>query len=600
MPFSSGTFSRVHDWTTDRDAGIKISASRTDAEFDGIATALTSTMLKDGSQTLTAMIPFTLGLSVPTDKKLQLRDSNIFLNSSASGQADLVANSVIQVTAPTVNIEASTAITLESDAITLGENGDTDIVLTFNANSADGVITWKEDEDYFLLSDDILMNSTEKIQFGDTASFIQQSSDGVLQIDGEATVNVNASTAFTVTTDTATFTSANANDPVVIIKNTTNDTAAARLHFVKDKGAAGADGDDIGTIEFISDDDGQTQTSFAKIVAEVSESANTDEAGKLSFFVAESDGTTTALTAGLVIEGEHATDGEVDVTIGAGVASTTSVAGVLAVAGGAVFNEDSADVDFRVESNGNANMLFVDGGNDALAVGTSSADTNATMTVSNTGDNHAISIVGALNKSRMHFQGANTGSASTDGLIIGLSSSDDTNDDSALIGLKESGSLTLQTNNTNHLIIDGNGHVTKPLQSAFQVKPNSDQSDIAVGSATTIVLDTEIFDQNADFASNTFTAPVTGKYQINAHILLGNIDSAASNYQLQIITSNRIYYYTVDPDFGQDNAFFPLQNNVLADMDASDTCVIKVNQSGGSSQTDILSTTSVVSGYLVC
>jgi hypothetical protein len=331
MPFSSGTFSRVHDWTSDRDAGIKISASRTDAEFDGIATALTSTMLKDGSQTLTAMIPFTLGLSVPTDKKLQLRDSNIFLNSSASGQADLVANSVIQVTAPTVNIEASTAITLESDAITLGENGDTDIVLTFNANSADGVITWKEDEDYFLLSDDILMNSTEKIQFGDTASFIQQSSDGVLQIDGEATVNVNASTAFTVTTDTATFTSANANDPVVIIKNTTNDTAGSRLHFVKDKGAAGAASDDIGIIEFISDDDVQTQTSFAKIVGEVSRAGNTDEAGKLSFFVAESDGTTTALTAGLVIEGEHDTDGEVDVTIGAGSGSTTAIIGNLGI-----------------------------------------------------------------------------------------------------------------------------------------------------------------------------------------------------------------------------------------------------------------------------
>tara|TARA_X000001382_G_scaffold106190_1_gene81555 strand:+ start:1 stop:2064 length:2064 start_codon:yes stop_codon:yes gene_type:complete len=198
MPFSSGTFSRVHDWTTDRDAGIKISASRTDAEFDGIATALTSTMLKDGSQTLTAMIPFTLGLSVPTDKKLQLRDSDIFLRSSADGQADLVANSVIQLTAPTVNIEASTAITLESDAITLGENGDTDIVLTFNANTADGVITWKEDEDYFLLSDDILMNSTEKIQFGDTASFIQQSSDGVLRIDGEATIDLNASTEVNV------------------------------------------------------------------------------------------------------------------------------------------------------------------------------------------------------------------------------------------------------------------------------------------------------------------------------------------------------------------------------------------------------------------
>ena len=38
------------------------------------------------------------------------------------------------------------------------------------------------------------------------------------------------------------------------------------------------------------------------------------------------------------------------------------------VEGGVVFNETSADVDFRVESNGDANMLFVDGGNDRLLV----------------------------------------------------------------------------------------------------------------------------------------------------------------------------------------------------------------------------------------
>ena len=443
MPFSSGTFSRVHDWTSDRDAGIKISASRTDAEFDGIATALTSTMLKDGSQTLTAMIPFTLGLSVPTDKKLQLRDSAIFLNSSADGQADLVADSVIQVTAPTVNIEASTAITLESDAITLGENTDTDIVLTFNANSADGVITWKEDEDYFLLSDDILMNSTEKIQFGDTASFIQQSSDGVLRIDGEATVNVNASTAFTVTTDTATFTSANANDPVVIIKNTTNDTAAARLHFVKDKGAAGADGDDIGTIEFISDDDGQTQTSFAKIVAEVSESANTDEAGKLSFFVAESDGTNTALTAGLVIEGEHATDGEVDVTIGAATTSTTTVAGNLVVTtsveGGAVFNESSADVDFRVESDGNANMLFVDGGNNTVGIGTTAAAPSRLLTLYD--DNAFIAL-----------QSSHSGTAVGDGFQIQKDTSNN-----AYLWNYENATMNLATNNENRILLNASG-----------------------------------------------------------------------------------------------------------------------------------------------
>ena len=275
MPFSSGTFSRVHSWASDRDAGIKISASRTDAEFDGIATGLTTCILKDGTQTLTAMIPFTLGLSVPTDKKIQLRDSAIFINSSGDGELNMAADTSVTITTPS-------------------------LIITDN------------------------------------------------------------------TTD----------EPIVQIKNTHNGTTAGELRFVMDKGSAGADGDDLGTISFFGDDSGQNQTAFAKIVGEVSEADDTDEAGKLSFFVAESDGTNTALTAGLVLEGEHATDGEVDVTIGAGIASTTSVAGVLNVAGGAVFNEDSADVDFRVESDGNANMLFVDGGNDRVGVGTGTPSVN--------------------------------------------------------------------------------------------------------------------------------------------------------------------------------------------------------------------------------
>tara|TARA_Y100000401_G_scaffold106250_1_gene99587 strand:+ start:1244 stop:2356 length:1113 start_codon:yes stop_codon:yes gene_type:complete len=167
---------------------------------------------------------------------------------------------------------------------------------------------------------------------------ITTQSGGTIQLGhstSEVTVldNLTANGNLTTSGDTITFSSTESNDPLVTIKNTTNDATGARLHFVKDKGAAGADGDDIGTIEFIGDDAAQTQTSFAKIVAEVSETDDTDEAGKLSFYVAESDGTTTTLTAGLVLEGEHATDGEVDVTIGAGTSSTTAVAGNLTVAG---------------------------------------------------------------------------------------------------------------------------------------------------------------------------------------------------------------------------------------------------------------------------
>ena len=45
------------------------------------------------------------------------------------------------------------------------------------------------------------------------------------------------------------------------------------------------------------------------------------------------------------------------------------------LSGGVVINEDSNDVDLRVESNGNANMLVVDAGNDAVVVGQSAPDT---------------------------------------------------------------------------------------------------------------------------------------------------------------------------------------------------------------------------------
>ena len=62
---------------------------------------------------------------------------------------------------------------------------------------------------------------------------------------------------------------------------------------------------------------------------------------------------------------------------------------------GFIFNENSADLDFRVESNGNANMLFVDGGNDKVGIGTNSLTGTFHVLSSNAGttmyieDSHA-------------------------------------------------------------------------------------------------------------------------------------------------------------------------------------------------------------------
>ena len=129
-----------------------------------------------------------------TTEKLYLRDTAISLSSTVDGQADLVADTTIQVTAPTVNIEASTAITLESDSVTLGENGNTDVVLNFNATSNDGVLTWMEDEDYFQFSDDLLLTTTEKLYFRDTDISINSSVDGQLDLIANTEIQIAATT----------------------------------------------------------------------------------------------------------------------------------------------------------------------------------------------------------------------------------------------------------------------------------------------------------------------------------------------------------------------------------------------------------------------
>ena len=101
--------------------------------------------------------------------------------------------------------------------------------------------------------------------------------------------------------------------------------------------------------------------------------ANTASTG--AFTSLSATGTSTITTADI---NGGAIDGT---TIGSSSASTgafttLSTTGVLTQDGGAVFNEASADVDFRVESNGNANMLFVDGGNNRVGFGTGTPSTD--------------------------------------------------------------------------------------------------------------------------------------------------------------------------------------------------------------------------------
>jgi hypothetical protein len=83
---------------------------------------------------------------------------------------------------------------LLGDTLTFGTGSDTDVAITFDGNTSDGVLTWKEDEDYFEFSDDILVASTEKLQFRDTAIYINSSTDGQLDLVADTEIQLAATT----------------------------------------------------------------------------------------------------------------------------------------------------------------------------------------------------------------------------------------------------------------------------------------------------------------------------------------------------------------------------------------------------------------------
>ena len=115
-----------------------------------------------------------------------------------------------------------------------------------------------------------------------------------------------------------------------------------------------------------------------------------------------------------------------------------------------------------------------------------------------------------------------------------------------------------------------------------------------------IAFGTEVFDIGGNFASNAFTAPITGKYQLSFVIYAEDIDDAASYAYVTLGTSNQSYYAIFDPAvFDEDATYFTFTLSVLADMDANDTASVTYTQVGGSAQADV-TTNSHFTGFLAC
>ena len=211
-------------------------------------------------------------------------------------------------------------------------------------------------------------------------------------------------------------------------------------------------------------------------------------------------------------------------------------------------------------------------------------EVNANKFTYTTATNPVLQVIDSTNTVKAQMQGGNTSA------VFGSASDHPVN---FIAGAAE----------TTVGIIDITGAWTKPLQPAFQVRPDGVQQNVPINQWNDMEFDTEAFDQNADFNTTnyTFTAPVTGKYQLNFVCRGDQIDTAAMYHHFRMNTSNRIYYSIMDFGLGgTDPIYWTFNIAVLADMDANDTAKMEVYQAAGTAQMDIEHSFTFFSGYLAC
>ena len=97
-------------------------------------------------------------------------DGDVIQASDTNNEFDQLVNAFAASTGHThdgTTAEGGPITKLLGNSLTFGTGADTDIAITFDGNTSDGVLTWMEDEDHFKFSDDIVIDSTKKLYLND-------------------------------------------------------------------------------------------------------------------------------------------------------------------------------------------------------------------------------------------------------------------------------------------------------------------------------------------------------------------------------------------------------------------------------------------------
>jgi hypothetical protein len=397
-------------------------------------------------------------IAVDSAQKVQFRDAAIYINSSVDGQLDIVADTEIQIAATTIDVNGALDVSgtalvtgvLTTTAATVSNGGgqfngainvgvdDTGYDVKFFGATTGKSLLWDESADSLIVTGTTTLVGTTNLDAVDI--------DGATQIDATVTVGVD-DTGYDVKFFGAT----------------------AGAYMLWDESAddlilGGAAGLSVNSAALVT---GVLTTTAATVFNGGFASPN-----KSSVLVPDGTGDN---DWAFKVSNLEATDGRsYGLKINAG--STTDEAfliqdhdasnllfkvfgnGALTQNGGAVFNEVSADVDFRVESDSNTHALFVQGSDGFVGIGTSSPSAPLEVNQGATSSPLAFKIIGSSSPGMQIVEDT--------GVTAHF-----VNDSSAVYaGSTTSHPFVLRTNNTARMTLDSSGGlITTPAAGGHAV-----------------------------------------------------------------------------------------------------------------------------------
>ena len=236
--------------------------------------------------------------------------------------------------------------------------------------------------------------SDKLILDADADTTISADTDDQIDFKAGGTDIVEFNATGVIIRDGTTITTAD-NTDTLTLKSTDADAAVGPVLTLHRESSSPADDDIIGRINFIGEDSGGTDTTYGRIETVIMQESNGSEDATMEFRIMK------AGTERNVLELDR---GEVCI------------------------NEDSQDVDFRVESNDGTHALFVDAGNNVVIVGgIDGSGTTPVPTNTNGGTDPVFQLQGANNANQHTFHiSASIDAQNNPGAIIFSKSRDNT------------------------------------------------------------------------------------------------------------------------------------------------------------------------------